>query len=304
MLMKPPMRTETRTDYKQRLLCVLIHIQKHLGEALSLDDLAAVAHFSPYHFHRVFRGMIGESVQSHIRRLRLERAAHRLKFTDQAVTRIAFDAGYEAHEAFTRAFRSMFSQPPSEFRKHHQSVPVGQTPSGVHFSPDGTVSDFSPVTPNPPVDVEVKTVDPMHVVFARHTGAYDQVGATWSKLFAWAGPRGLVGPNVITFAVVHDDPAVTPPGRLRYDACLVVGAQAQPDGDIGVQTVSGGTYAVTRHLGPYANLGDTYAKLCGAWLPTSKHELRSAPALEFYRNAPMNTPPEQLITDIYMPLEN
>src|SRR5580704_17212537 len=107
------MRTETEQSYKQRILRVLIHIQNHLDEAMSLEDLAGIAHFSPFHFHRIFRGMVGESVKEHIRRLRLERAAHRLKFTDLPVTRIAFEAGYETHEAFTRAFGSMFGLAPS-----------------------------------------------------------------------------------------------------------------------------------------------------------------------------------------------
>ncbi|HEX4589292.1 MAG TPA: AraC family transcriptional regulator, partial [Gemmataceae bacterium] len=81
------MRADTERTYKQRILRVLVHIQQHLDEVLELEDLAGVAHFSPYHFHRVFRGMVGESVMEHVRRLRLERAAHRLKFTDEPVTR-------------------------------------------------------------------------------------------------------------------------------------------------------------------------------------------------------------------------
>jgi len=76
-------------------LRVLVHIQQHLDETIELDELAHIAHFSPYHFHRIFRGMVGESLMEHVRRLRLERAAHRLKFTDTSVTNIAFDAGYE-----------------------------------------------------------------------------------------------------------------------------------------------------------------------------------------------------------------
>src|SRR5688572_4447608 len=117
------MRSRTEQAYKERLLRVLVYIQQHLDEAIELDDLARVAHFSPYHFHRLFRGMVGESVMEHIRRLRLERAAHRLKLSDQPVTQIAFDAGYETHEAFTRAFRAMFDESPSQFRKTHQALP-------------------------------------------------------------------------------------------------------------------------------------------------------------------------------------
>ena len=119
------MRESTVEDYQQRLLRVLLHIQNHLDASLALDELADVAHFSPFHFHRIFRGMIGESVKEHVRRLRLERAAHRLRFTGQPVTEIAFDAGYQQHEAFTRAFRAMFEQSPTEFRKTHRAVAYG-----------------------------------------------------------------------------------------------------------------------------------------------------------------------------------
>src|SRR5436190_9441013 len=153
------MRADTEQTYKQRVLRVLVHIQQHLDDALDLDELATVAHFSPYHFHRVFRGMVGESVMEHVRRLRLERAAHRLKFGDQPVTRIAFDAGYETHEAFTRAFGAMFGESPSQFRTTHRALPFRPAPSGVHFLPDGRLDDFHPfVSGGPPMDVRIETV--------------------------------------------------------------------------------------------------------------------------------------------------
>ncbi|MFH1417502.1 MAG: AraC family transcriptional regulator, partial [Planctomycetota bacterium] len=123
------MKSQTEHDYRQRILRVLVHIQGRLDEAMSLEDLARIAHFSPYHFHRIFRGMVGESVKEHVRRLRLERAAFHLKATDQPVTRIAFDAGYEAHEAFTRAFRAMFGESPSGFRELHRPVAYPASPS-------------------------------------------------------------------------------------------------------------------------------------------------------------------------------
>ena len=100
-------QTDTQRDYAERILKVLVHIQNHLDDPLDLDRLAALAFFSPFHFHRVFRGMVGEPVREHVRRLRLERAAHQLKIGDQSVTQIAFDAGYDTHEAFTRAFKKV-----------------------------------------------------------------------------------------------------------------------------------------------------------------------------------------------------
>jgi len=298
------MRSQTEQEYRQRVLRVLVHIQGQLDDALSLEDLARVAHFSPYHFHRIFRGMVGESVGEHVRRLRLERAACRLKSTDQPVTRIAFDAGYEAHEAFTRAFRSMFGEAPSRFREVHRAVPYPASPSGVHFDPDGRVERFEP----PPegdlaVQVTIKTIEPMRVAFLRHVGPYHLVGETWNKLCAWAGPRGLLGPQTIMLGICHDDPDVTPADKIRYDACLSVNGGIEPQGDVGVQEIEGGDYAVTTHHGPYEKLSETWGGLCGQWLPTSGREPRSAPGFELYRNSPLDTAPEDLLTELHLPLQ-
>lgn len=298
------MRADTERTYHERMLCVLVYIQEHLDDALALEGIAAVAHFSPYHFHRIFQGMIGEPLKLHIRRLRLERAALRLKHSDLPVTRIAFEAGYEAHEAFTRAFRAMFNESPTGFRELHQPVPVPSVPSGVHFVAGGGPEDFQPIhTGGPAMDVQIKEIAPMRVAFVRHIGPYTGVGQTWGKLCAWAGPRGLLGPQMTTLGLCHDDPEITPPDKIRYDACLLVGEQIQPEGEVGVQEIPGGEYAVAVHRGPYERLSETYARLCGEWLPASGRELRSLPSFEVYRNNPQTTPPEELITEVHVPLE-
>jgi AraC family transcriptional regulator len=297
------MRSQTERAYRERLLRVLVHIQTHLDDALALDELAALAHFSPYHFHRIFRGMVGESLMEHVRRLRLERAAYRLKFGDQPVTRIAFEAGYETHEAFTRAFGAMFGQSPSQFRESNRVLPYRQVPSGVHFTPDGRLDDFHPSrSGGPPMDVRIETVPVMRVAFMRHIGPYRQVGRIWERLMAWAGPRGLLGPRTLCIGIGHDDPHVTPPDKVRYDACITVDEHFQPEGEVGVQEVGGGEYAVTTHRGPYEKLTETYAPLCGEWLPASGREPRADPAFEIFRNTPQDTAPEDLRTDIYLPL--
>src|SRR5581483_703519 len=171
------MRQNTERAYKERILRVLVYIQDHLDEAISLEELAALAHFSPHHFHRIFRGMVGESVMEHIRRLRLERAAHRLKFTDQPITRIAFEAGYETHEAFTRAFGAIFGTSPSHFREKHRSLPFPQVPSGIHYQVDGRLDDYRDVPEERPLlDVHVVSFPATRVAFLRHLGSYSEVG--------------------------------------------------------------------------------------------------------------------------------
>ena len=154
------------------------------------------------------------------------------------------------------------------------------------------------------MQVRVEKVDPMRVVFMRHVGPYDAVGEIWGKLFCWAAGKGLLGCGWTAVGVAYDDPDVTPPERIRCDVCLVVDKAVEPEGEVALQKIGGGEYAITRHVGPYCRMADTYARMFGQWLSGSGREPRSAPALEFYRNSPTDTPPEQLITDIYVPLEN
>lgn len=125
-----------------------------------------------------------------------------------------------------------------------------------------------------------------------------QVGKTWGRLMIWAGMRGLLGPGMRMLGIVHDDPEVTPPEKLRYDAARPV----DPQGEFGVMDLAGGRFAVTTHRGPYKTLGRTYQRLYGSWLPRSGHEVRDVPAFEEYLNAPQNTRPEDLLTKIWIPI--
>ena len=176
------MRTVTLQDYKRRLLRVLVHIQQHLDDALGLEELAGLACFSPYHFHRIFKGMVGESVKEHIRRLRLERAASQLKLGTAPVTRIALDAGYESHEAFTRSFRAAFGASPSQFRSANKRPLSAAAPSGLHYRDGIAASDFKTIQPGGKrMRVKIEHRKAMRVAFMRHVGPYGEVGATWEN---------------------------------------------------------------------------------------------------------------------------
>jgi AraC family transcriptional regulator len=94
---------------------------------------------------------------------------------------------------------------------------------------------------------------------------------------------------------------VTPADKVRYDACVSVDERFQPHGDVGLQEIAG-EYAMATHRGSYARLGETYAWLCGQWLPGSGRELAAAPCVEVYRNSPQDTAPDELLTDIHLPL--
>jgi len=175
---KPKHRT-TWNDYKGRILRVLAHIQEHLDEPLELEALARVACFSSFHFHRIFAAMTGETIADHVRRLRLERAATELRSGGKPVIQVALDASYEAHEAFTRAFKAAYKVSPAEFR--HSTVPSAMlaAPSGVHFRPGVPLTTFNTNHLSTKVmKVITRKIKPMRVAYLRHVGPYEDATQT------------------------------------------------------------------------------------------------------------------------------
>jgi AraC family transcriptional regulator len=248
--------------------------------------------------------MVGETTVELIRRLRLERAAWRLTHTRQSVTEIAFDAGYETHEAFTRAFRASYGVPPSGFRRSKRPRIELAATCGVHFDPDGKAPPFIPRdSGGRTMDVEIKEMPERRVGTVRHIGPYNQIAEAFERLGAIAGDAGLfVHPEAAMIAIYHDDPDSTPVEQLRSDAAIAVPEEVPLPPPLVEQRLAAGRYASTVHVGGYERLGDTWARFLGEWLPASGYRLGKGVSYEVYLNNPTTAPKEQLRTEINVPI--
>ncbi|MFT4647373.1 MAG: AraC family transcriptional regulator [Glaciecola sp.] len=150
--------------------------------------------------------------------------------------------------------------------------------------------------------IETKNSPMRRVAFIRHIGPYQEVGPTWGRFCGMLGPLGLLGPNTKMFGAPHDDPEVTPADKLRYDACVEVDDSFEPQGELGVQELAGGRYAVVVHEGPYENFGQTYGELYARQFGEGKSTPGAGPCLEFYLNDPTTTAPADLRSEIWVPL--
>jgi AraC family transcriptional regulator len=299
------MKAATRSFYVLAVQRTIDELAAHLDDAVSLQDLADRAGLSPFHFHRVFRGMVGETPLELLRRLRLERAAWQLAKTDRAVVEIAFDAGFETHEAFSRAFRDSYGSSPSGFRDRRTRRIDLAASSGVHYSPAGAPPAFIPRDSGGTVMlVDVVTQPTLRVAAVPHRGPYGQIAEAFGRLGAIAGPAGWFAlPGLAMVAIYHDDPESVAPDDLRSDAGLVVPAEIDLPHTVVERTLPAGRYARTEHAGPYDRLGDTWTRFMGEWLPASGHRIRAGVSYECYKNTPMETPPDALRTDLYVPIE-
>jgi AraC family transcriptional regulator len=151
---------------------------------------------------------------------------------------------------------------------------------------------------------EIRTIDPMPVLFVRRTGPYYQAaGEAFGVLCQFAGPRGLLGPASRMIGISHDDPHVTDESKFRYDACVTIDREVKPEGEVGQKTIAGGKYAVFLHAGAYEGFQQTYDQIFKAWLPGSGEKLREEPCFEVYLNSPDQAKPEDLRTEIWLPLQ-
>jgi AraC family transcriptional regulator len=269
--------TRTVEDYGTRLERVHAYLADHLDAELDLDRLASVACFSPFHFHRVYHAMQGETIAESVRRMRLHRAAIELLGRKKPIARIARRAGYGSQAAFTRAFKSAYGTPPAAYRA-------------------ASANGFARA------DVSIRTTPDLRVIARRHEGSYEAIGAAFERLNAQAVGRGWVGPSTRYFGVYYDDPSATPAPAQRSEACVTGPDAFAGDAELRPLTLGGGRHAVLLHVGPYAELHRPYTWLYREWLPASGEEPANRPCVEEYLNDPRVTPASDLRTEIWLPL--
>jgi AraC family transcriptional regulator len=236
-------KPDTARDYGRRIERVVAFIGAHLDDPLDLERLAAVACFSPYHFHRIYRAIAGETTADTLRRLRLHRAAGEIVRDSTPIAAVARRAGYGSVAAFGRAFRAAYGATPAAYRKRGRLVTVGPfaaTQEGLMY------------------EVSIRELAPVRLAALRHVGPYMGIGPVFERLFAWAGGRGLVGPSTRAFGIYYDSPEAVPARQLRSDAGITVGPQVEVEGDVRLVDLAGGRHAVFVHKGPYAELESAY----------------------------------------------
>lgn len=269
-------------------------IEENLDQPIFLADIAREAFLSEYHFHRIFKSLTGETVKGFVSRLKIERAAQRLKHTQDDIGRIALEHGYEDHETFTRAFKRYFLCTPLEYRETIQTV-VLQKQKGYQEN----VMSLDQLQVEEPV---IKHVSAIQLAYVRHVGSYDQVAASFQKLMIWAASRLALKWKPTTLGIVHDDPELTAEEQIRFDACVVVNKPIQAKGEIGYKKIEGGKFAVFRYRGAYENFYTVYDYIYHVCLAEKGWELANKPALEWYIKSPPFHKPENYVTDFYVPV--
>lgn len=278
----------TQQSYRERLDRVTAFLHANLETDIGIDELSDVACLSSYHWHRIYTAMSGETVATTLRRLRLQRAADRLANSDMAIASIARLAQYGSQDAFARAFREAYGKAPNAYR---------ETGSHAAFKVADANADAAAFA------VSIEHHDAVRCICVPHAGPYLQIDAAIGRLFSTLAQTGLLGPNTQMQAVFYDDPDLVASDDLRSAACSPCSNEVEiPDGTQELVRPAG-SYAKLEYKGPYADMKDAYRWLYGVWLPNSEFEISEQPGFETYLNSPVDTKPEDLRSDIFLPVE-
>jgi len=314
----------TRREYVARINRVIDYLRENLDRNPTLKELADVAAFSPFHFHRIFKAMMGESINEYVNRLRLQKAANLLRNNpNDSITEISFRCGFSSSSNFARAFRRHYGCTAGEFRTgdiRKMGEPIRNIGmSNRKYGEDGPSQmgynlDEGSMTQNhlrryQDMKVEVKNLPPYRVAYVRVIEGYGtgKIKPAFDKVIKWAGARDLMGPDTLILGIGLDDPRVTPTDKCRYDACVTVPPNTKGEGDVGVYDIPGGKYAIYRFEGQYAKIheemGRAWNDLMGGWFPDSGYQPDHRPCFEIYRESEEELKAGKFVVDICEPVK-
>jgi AraC family transcriptional regulator len=289
------MRTDTKDAYLESINKAIAFIENNASQDILLKDIATEANLSQYHFHRIFKLLTGNTAKEFLTRLRLEKAALRLKRSSIDIAVVALESGYQNHETFTRAFKEYFGITPVHYRD--SIAELINLKQEAYKASNITLSHLNVAGPI------IKTIPDLHLAYIRHTGSYDKVGESFQKLMLWAASHLVLKLRPVTIGIVHDNPDLTAEDNIRFDACVLTTKEIKAKGEIGYKRIEGGKYAVFTYKGSYDGFYPVYDYIYNVSLFKDKFVLDDKPALEWYIKSPPFYKPENYVTDFYVPIK-
>jgi AraC family transcriptional regulator len=288
-------------QYYARINRVIDYIEHNIADEFTLEQLAGIACFSKYHFHRIFHSLMHETLFHFIYRLRLERAASRLAFEiNRSITDIALECGFTNPASFSKSFKEHFHESPTVWRRKN-SIILNQDNSNLSKSKSNTgketrsglsynrlnTKEMAAFVKQKLIGTNVINHPETWVIYVRNVGPYKQDMELFKRLnrtlFTWAYARELVRfPDTKYLVIAHDDPEITEESKQRISVCLTVPPETETGGDIGKMNIPAGRYAHLEFALVPMEIKQAWEWAYGIWLPDSGFVPDDRPSFELY----------------------
>jgi AraC family transcriptional regulator len=277
----PRAKTHANSEYAQRIDRVIDYLRGNLHRQVKLEEMARVACFSEFHFHRIFGAVSGETLNNFTNRLRLEKAARLLRYSDESLTDIALDCGFSSSATFSRAFRSGYDTSPSQFRKSGE-IKKSKICKELFDDHDYDLP-MSAEEKRAAFPVRLIDIPERQVAYIRVTNAFEgnRVVAALKTMIEWAKSQDIFSQGIL-FGMTVDDPHVTPKHLYRYEVCFASSLPFDCRGGMSKLKMPAMRYAVTKVSGDLHKVATAWDYIYRNWLINSDYEPEHAPALEIF----------------------
>lgn len=289
------------------------YIENNLASSLLLEGIAQEAHFSQFHFHRVFKAVVNETLHNYITRKRIERAAILLlHHPNKNITHIATLVGFTSISTFSRAFKKFYGLSATEFR---EKSPGKFSKICKTESKNGQVItelqqyicniqnhlNFIRMKAN---SIAVKDLTELKVAYIPHIGPCEQIGIAFDKLLKWGYPKGLVNGQNKVITIYHDSPKITDPNKLRMSACISLPKENYPidSSEINTRVIPAGKHVVAQFEITVDEFQKAWESVF-AWVFEKGFKVRNSDPFEVYYNDLTQHPERKCTFDICIPVE-
>ncbi len=301
---------DERPEYIFRINKAIRYIDGHLDATLDLETIAAVAHYSPYHFHRIFKAITNESLNVYINRKRLEKAAAVLMYKPEvSITELSLQFGFTGNSSFTRSFKKFYSISPAEFRKtlpdRFSKIRQAESKNGQE---EGLFEEYlcnienlkTWITMN--AKVEIKEMSRINLACITSIGV-NGLSNAYEDLVKWATPQGLLNnPETKMITVYHDSFKITSPDKVRISAGIKVNGPVEAIGKIHPETIEKGRCIVGRFEIPLTEFERSWSSMF-IWMNENGYKKADRNPFEIYHNDYRQHPEKKCIVDFCIPVE-
>lgn len=289
------MTNETQLHRYKKLLA---YIDQKFMEDINITEIEEVCNYSYRNINRIFEALHHETIGKYIKRVRLEKAAQYLKYSEQSISDIAYDLGFGDVAAFSKAFKKRFRCSPKAFG------------AGKRLMEQINKQAIDPDTEKelPSIVFEIETLPDLEILSLEYRGSYEDIKAiykTWNLFLEYIKRKKLIKEDTVYLAEILDDNDISEEVNCRYNVAIVLDNPLPfiPEGFFSTKIIKAQKYAKFVHQGSHESALDTYHNIFSHWMTEIQLEMADAPILEFFLNDEKDTPEEDLLTEIYIPIE-
>lgn len=296
-------------DHIKSITKALHYIEQHLEHELTLELVANVAYYSPYHFHRIFKQFTNETLNNYIARKRVEKASADLLHRENLpISEVSMKHGFTSNSSFTRAFKKFYGVSPSNFRSlskgKYSKISRLKSKNGKPITTfeDYVCAENETNTTLMTSTIEVKPIEDIQTVGITCIGK-QHLAPTINRLLEWSGQNGLLRqPDFKIATIFYDSFKITAPENVRMSACLIVEEPVKTDGEVLLTTIKAGTYIIGHYKIGVHEFPITWRNLF-KWMNENGYKKRNEPPFEIYHNDFNQHPEQKCVVDMYIPVE-